>query len=249
MPVPLILPDWPAPASVFAASTTRRGGVSGGSYASLNLGARVGDDPAAVAENRRRLREAAELPSEPGWLRQVHGTEIAVLTGAGETGREADAAVSHAAGVVCGVLTADCLPILLCTTDGGAVGAVHAGWRGMAAGVIERALEVLPADTRDTLAWLGPAISQPAYEVGDEVRRAFEDSDPGAGCGFERNERGRWQADLYALARRRLEAAGVAGVYGGDYCTAADELRFFSHRRDGPCGRIATVICRRGPSV
>lgn len=245
MSVPLILPDWPAPPSVFAASTTRRGGVSGGPYASFNLGAHVGDDPAAVAENRRRLLEAAELPSEPDWLRQVHGTEVAVLTGAAEPGREADAAVSRVAGVVCGVLTADCLPILLCSTDGGAVGAVHAGWRGMAAGVIERTLEFLPAEARDTLAWLGPAISQPAYEVGDEVRQAFEDSDPGAGCGFQPNERGRWQADLYALARRRLQAAGVAGVYGGDYCTATDKARFFSHRRDGRCGRIASVICRR----
>lgn len=247
MSVSLILPDWPAPASVFAAATTRQGGVSGGSYASLNLGAHVGDDTAAVMENRRLLRAAAELPGEPGWLRQVHGTGVVVLgvDDEDEAGREADAAVSRVAGIVCAVLTADCLPILLCTTDGSAVAAVHAGWRGMAAGVIEAALEVLPAGAGNTLAWLGPAISQVAYEVGDEVRQAFADSDPGAKACFERNERGRWQADLYGLARRRLQAAGVARVYGGGFCTATDAARFFSHRRDGRCGRSASVICRR----
>ena len=249
MSVPLILPDWPAPASIFAASTTRQGGVSGGPYASLNLGAHVGDDTAAVMENRRLLRAAAELPGEPGWLRQVHGTGVVVLGvddgDEDEAGREADAAVSRVAGIVCAVLTADCLPILLCTTDGSAVAAIHAGWRGMAAGVIEAALEVLPAGAGNTLAWLGPAISQAAYEVGDEVRRAFADSTPGAKACFERNERGRWQADLYGLARRRLQAAGVAGVYGGGFCTATDAARFFSHRRDGRCGRSASVICRR----
>lgn len=249
MPGDWLLPDWPAPANILAVVTTRTGGVSEAGYGTLNLGAHVGDRPAAVAENRRRLCEVLGLDAQPRWLEQVHGTTVVDAAGVGEAAPAADASFTTAPGVACVVLTADCLPVLFTATDGSVVAAAHAGWRGLAAGVLERTLEAMPGPPGEILAWMGPAISQPAFEVGAEVREAFLAADDGAGAAFTINGRGRYQADLHALARRRLARAGVAGVYGGGWCTHADAGRFFSHRRDGRSGRMAAVIViRTSPS-
>jgi hypothetical protein len=240
----LIAPDWPAPAAVRAVATTRSGGVSTGPYASLNLGDRVGDDPGAVRENRARLAAALGLAREPLWLNQVHGCAV----GQAETavrGATADAMIASSAGTACVILTADCLPVLFCNDAGTLVAAAHAGWRGLAAGVLEATVAALKqkgAGPATLMAWIGPAISGPAYEVGAEVRAAFLASHRGAAPGFAPNARGRWQLDLAAVARQRLHAAGLRRVYGGDLCTAGDPGRFFSHRRDGPCGRQAALI-------
>ncbi len=242
-----LVPDWPAPANVVALSTTRAGGVSEGALGSMNLGGHVGDAPEAVAENRRRLRESLGLTEDPAWLRQVHGTEVVRAETVDRGVTEADAAWASGSGIACAVMTADCLPVLLAADDGSVVAAAHAGWRGLAAGVVEATIAALPAPPRDLLAWLGPGIAQAAFEVGDEVRAAFVAADPAAAGAFERNAAGRWQADLYALARRRLEAAGVSRVYGGGLCTYTDSARFFSYRRDANCGRMATLILRREP--
>jgi YfiH family protein len=211
-----------------------------GRYSSFNLAAHVGDAPEAVAENRRRLARDLNLPSEPVWLEQVHGTHIADLDSAlsGPT----DGAVTRRRGVVCAILTADCLPVLLTDRAGTRVGAAHAGWRGLAAGVLSAAVAAMGLPARDLLAWLGPAIGPKAYEVGDEVREAFLARDPATSAAFVANARGRWQADLYSLARRSLAAAGVAAIFGGGFCTATEADRFFSHRREAPCGRMATLI-------
>lgn len=233
-----IEPDWPAPSGVRAAATTRLGGASLGPYASWNLGDHVGDDPAAVAANRRLLRERLGLPAEPLWLRQVHGCNVAQAGGC-----EADAAVAFAPGQVCAVLTADCLPLLFCDRSGTRVAAVHAGWRGLAAGVIEAAVARLGVAPGELLCWLGPAIGPDAFEVGDEVRQAFlAQGLAGAEAAFRASPSGRWLADLYALARIRLRAVGVPGVWGGGLCTYADGERFFSYRRDGLTGRMASLV-------
>jgi polyphenol oxidase len=234
--------DWPAPPGVVAGTTLRVGGVSRGPYASLNLGAHAGDDPEAVRTNRRRFVEACGLPAEPPWLRQVHGTHV-VAEGA-EPDQPADAIVSDRPGAVCAVLTADCLPVVFASGDGGEIAAAHAGWRGLAAGVLEAAVAALTAPAKDVLAWLGPAISQAAFEVGGEVREVFVQGDPGAAGCFRQNERGRWQADLYGLARLRLERCGVTQVFGGGRCTFGEPDAFFSYRRDGQCGRLATFVYR-----
>lgn len=235
--------DWPVPDSVVAGTTTRVGGVSTGVFASLNLGAHVGDDPAAVAENRSRFVTVCDLPAEPTWLTQVHGTTVSV---AGETSAAgADAAIARHPAAVVAVLTADCLPILLCARSGEEIAAIHGGWRGLAAGVIISTLSRMATAPGALMAWLGPAISQSAFEVGDEVREAFVDLEAAAGECFEPNEQGRWQADLYGLARLQLQKAGVGAVYGGEYCTHSDSSRFFSYRRDGECGRMASFICRK----
>lgn len=239
----LLRPDWDAPAAIAAVSTTRAGGVSAGPYASLNLGDHVGDDLAAVAENRRRLAEALDLPDEPVWLAQVHGTKV-VEARPGAAPAEADAAISREPGVVCAVLTADCLPVLLASRGGDEVAAVHAGWRGLADGILDAALDAMSTPPAELLAWLGPAIAQPAFEVGGEVRERFIGRDPVNAAFFAPNDRDRWQADLAGLARRELEAAG-ATVSGGDFCTHDEAERFFSHRRDGKCGRHVTLIWLR----
>lgn len=234
--------DWPASSAVVAGTTTRRGGVSDGKFRSMNLGAHVGDEPERVAENRRRFVADCGLAAEPDWLVQVHGTAVRIAGAAHPV--EADAAIARGNGGIAAVLTADCLPILLCADDGDEIAAIHAGWRGLAAGVVAATVTRMDTPPERLLAWLGPAISQAAFEVGDEVRTAFVAGDPGAGAGFVANERGRWQADLYLLARRRLDAAGVGSVYGGGLCTFGDAERFFSYRRDGRCGRMATFIHR-----
>jgi hypothetical protein len=251
MPARLFLtPDWPAPAKVRALCTQRRGGVSLPPYKSLNLGAHVGDEPAAVAENRRRLEAAAELPGPPQWLRQVHGTHVVDLDqSVGSVLQEGDAAVTTRTARVCAILTADCLPVLLAAADGSVVAAAHAGWRGLAGGVLEATFAALTARSErrvPVIAWLGPAISPAHYEVGDDVRDAFVEADPETVIGFIENPGGRWQCDLYTLARRILLRAGVADVYGGEHCSFAETERFFSHRRDArvgaQTGRMATLV-------
>lgn len=238
-----IVPDWPAPPGVRAVITTRAGGHSGGPFASFNLAEHVGDDSAAVAANRARLRAALRLPAEPLWLEQVHGADVARF-GAGGKPPRADAAVAAAAGQVCAVLVADCLPVIFASRDGSAFGIAHAGWRGLAAGVLERTLEALDRPAAEVLAWLGPCIGPQAFEVGEEVYRAFVGADPAAGRRFAPNPRGRWWADLAGLARDRLAAAGVAGIHGGGTCTYEDPARFFSYRRDGVTGRFAALVWR-----
>jgi len=236
-----LTPQWPAPPGVRALSTLRGGGVSAAPYASLNLGAHVGDVPAAVAVNRQRLMAAAALPAEPSWLAQVHGVQVADLD-IQASGNPSDAALTRRPGRVCAILTADCLPILLAADSGRAVAAAHAGWRGLAAGVIEatvRALELPPAEL---IAWLGPAIGSGHFEVGAEVREALLRADPGAEAALTVNSRGRFMADLALLARRRLAALGLTRIFGCTECTYAQPDRYFSYRRDGPTGRQATLI-------
>lgn len=240
--LPVVIPDWPAPESVRACTTTRQGGVSRGAWESLNLGAGVEDDPEAVAHNRHRLMAAQDLPAEPCWLEQVHGDRVIHLPEHGRRPVQADGAWTDRPGHVCAVLTADCLPVLLCTREGNRVAAVHAGWRGLAAGVIETAVTALGGSRADLLAWLGPAISQEAFEVGPEVRRAFVTDDPGAAPCFRAGTGDRWHADLYALARRRLARVDVHEVWGGHWCTAGQSQWFYSHRRDGVSGRMASLI-------
>ena len=235
-----IEPEWPVPRRVRAISTLRTGGCSLGPYASLNLAAHVGDDPVAVAGNRRSLREAAALPGEPLWLEQVHGTAVAVHD-AGAAAPRADASIATLAGRVCAVLTADCLPVVLTDRAGSRVGVAHAGWRGLVAGVVEATIEALDCAPSDLLAWLGPAIGPAAFEVGPEVRDAFTTRLPSLAECFVANARGRLQADLYGLARLVLQRAGVTAVHGGGWCTHEDRARFFSHRRDGATGRMATL--------
>lgn len=253
-PLQFLQPDWPAIPGVRALSTTRAGGASTVPYDSLNLGAHVGDGIEAVRINRQRMRSAAALPVEPLWLNQVHGTAVADLDAAHDSSAvTADAAVSSQPGRICAVLTADCLPVLLAAVDGSAVAAAHAGWRGLAAGVIEAALRALRARASANAsihAWLGPAIGPAHFEVGDEVREAFLKNDPTAEAAFSPNAAGRWYCDLYQLARRRLQAEGIASISGGRCCTYVDERRFYSHRRDvqhrglAGTGRMASLIWR-----
>jgi YfiH family protein len=215
--------------------------MSGGTYRSLNLAGHVGDDPVRVAENRRRLVAGLGLPSEPVWLEQVHGTRVLDLDSE-EATEPADGAVTSRAGRICAVLTADCVPVLLADRRGERVGAAHAGWRGLVAGVLPAAVAALGCPPAEVIAWLGPAISQPAFEVGDEVRGAFETAGFDCAAAFARNVRGRWQADLHRLAGQSLRAAGVRSVYRTEACTYGEPDRFFSHRREAPCGRFATLI-------
>jgi len=235
-----IIPDWPAPANVRALSTTRSGGLSEGEFSSLNLAGHVGDVSERVGENRKRLRVFADLPTEPFWLQQEHGIQVADLE-AEKVSVVADAGFSRQPGQVCAVLTADCLPVLLCKADGTAVAAVHAGWRGLADGVIEATIAMMSGEGQQILAWLGPAIGPAVYQVGDDVRQAFVTRDPASACCFADDGPGHWRADLYALARRALNAHGV-DVYGGGLCTFSDSRQFFSYRRDGRCGRQASMI-------
>jgi purine-nucleoside/S-methyl-5'-thioadenosine phosphorylase / adenosine deaminase len=245
-PPGVLAPDWPAPRAVRAAFTLRSGGVSAPPFDSLNVGAHVGDAVAAVAENRRRVCAHLRLPGEPLWLEQVHGTDVIDLDGvrlpASAAPPTADAAIARRPGCVCVMQVADCMPVFLAAGDGSAVGAVHAGWRGLAAGVLEATVVRLGVPPAKLIAWLGPAIGPRHFEVGEEVRAAFLRHDAGAAEAFRVNARGRWQCDLGALARRRLDALGVTAVFGGGWCTYADPARFFSYRRDGRCGRMAALI-------
>ncbi len=237
----MIVPDWPAPPNVRAVTTTREGGVSLPPYDSLNLADHVGDSAAAVLANRRHLGKQLDLPAEPRWLDQVHGNTAVDAATCGER-PPADASFSRRAGVVCAVLTADCLPVLLCTRDGSAIAAAHAGWRGLVSGVLESTVEALGTEPQQLLAWLGPAIGPAAFEVGAEVREAFVAKHSAAGAAFTARVNGRWLADLYRLARIRLRAAGVGAVHGGGFCTLTDRERFYSFRRDKITGRMASLI-------
>ncbi|MEQ9614573.1 MAG: peptidoglycan editing factor PgeF [Algiphilus sp.] len=239
---PLLWPDWPAPGNMRACMSTREGGVSEGAFASLNLGLHSGDDSAQVRLNRARLLQAAGLPSAPPWLRQVHGTTVlpAHAIGPGDA-PEADGVWTDQPQLPCAVMAADCLPVLLARRDGGAVAALHAGWRGLAAGVLEAGLAALPGASSDYMAWLGARIGPKGFVVREDVRAAFnrpEDTAAFVGLGA-----GQWRADLGRLARHRLEAAGVA-VHDSGLCTFSQPAIFYSHRRDGPCGRMAAIIWR-----
>lgn len=237
-----LIPGWPAPSNVHARVTTRCGGVSAAPYASFNLGDHVGDDPVAVAANRAALR--ACLPADPVWLKQVHGHGI-VSADRGAGAPEADGSVSRQRGRVCAVMTADCLPVLFCDRAGTVVAAAHAGWRGLADGVLEAAVASMAADPGGILAWLGPAIGPQAFEVGEDVRQIFLKQDPAAEQAFALlplHDGGKWLADIYLLARQRLERIGVTQVFGGNFCTYTDSERFYSYRRDGVTGRMASLI-------
>jgi YfiH family protein len=240
-------PDWPVPDNVRALFTLRTGGVSTGCFASLNLGTQVHDDPAAVAENRRRIAAAFDLPTEPAWLSQIHGSRVVRLGTAATAGAAADGAVSCDAGRVCAIQVADCLPVLFAARDGSVVGAAHAGWRGLAAGVLENTVAAMDVPAAQLLAWIGPGIGRAHFEVGPEVREALGGAATAPGsapraAAFVANARGRWQCDLLALVRLRLAGLGLTGLYGGSWCTFADPGNFFSHRRDGRCGRMAALI-------
>lgn len=240
-----IVPDWPSPKNVNAIFTTRKGGVSkniNGAYASLNLAAHVDDDPDAVLQNRAYLRRY--LPNDPCWLTQVHGSRPVWLDSDCEI-LEGDAAMSRQSGVVCAVLVADCLPVLLCDLAGSVIGIVHAGWRGLVGGIIENTITEMRefSQSEQIIAWLGPAIGPKYFEVGEEVWKEFIEQDSRAASAFTPGkEEGKWHANLFDLARKRLAYSGIKQVYGGDICTFSDATRFYSYRRDGVTGRMAGLL-------
>ena len=236
------VPDWPAPQGVCSLITTRHGGVSQGVYSSLNLGDHVGDDPLSVRTNRARVSDV--LKSTPVWLNQVHGTSVvdAARTCTGDQPPQADASFSRDSGVGCVVMTADCLPVLFCDDSGSVVAAAHAGWRGLLAGVLETTIMTMGISGANIMAYLGPAIGPEAFEVGDEVRSAFVAKNEKAALAFKPSPAGKWLADIYLLARQRLSGQGVDRVFGGDFCTVNEVERFFSYRRDGQTGRMASLI-------
>lgn len=237
-------PDWPAPECVRAVSTTRRGGVSSGAWATLNLGDHVGDSAAAVMENRRRLTGELDLNADPRWLTQVHGANVLRVE---DSEACADASIASRPDNICVVMTADCLPVLFCNRSGTRVAAAHAGWRGLLAGVLEATLQHFDEPAANVLAWLGPAIGPDAFEVGEDVRNGYLSDDPDAAPAFRAHRPGHWLADIYSLAGRRLRAAGVEVISGGEHCTYSDPERFFSYRRDGITGRMASLIWLQTP--
>ena len=250
--IPVLIPEWSAPVGVKAAFSLRSGGTSTAPWDSLNVGAHVGDSPSTVRVNRQRLVSALALPAEPIWLEQVHGIEV-YTAAEGARGVDvsdvrpvADAAVTRAADVVLAIQVADCLPVLLCSAEGTVLGAAHAGWRGLAAGVLEATVAAMQTEPASLHAWLGPCIGPAHFEVGEEVREAFLQAGDSPAA-FTLNPRGRWQCDLPGLARHRLERLGVRSISGGEECTVADPVRFFSHRRDRQTGRMVALLWR--PSV
>lgn len=241
----LIQPDWPAPQNLRAAVTTRLlPGASQPPFDAFNLGAHCGDAADAVAVNRQRLIELAALPHPPHWLSQVHGVAVqrVISPEPATTPPQADAAVTSVPGAVLAILTADCLPVLFVTKDGSEIAAAHAGWRGLAAGVLEATVAAMHSTPENILAWLGPAAGPAHYEIGEEVRAVFVDPDPAAATCFVATRPRHWRVDLYALARRHLAAAGVTAVSGGGLCTISDPQRFYSWRRDGRTGRMASLL-------
>lgn len=236
----LIRPDWPAPDNIRALTTTRNGGLSKPPYDSFNIADHVGDKRGKVEKNRARLIDELNLPVKPLWLKQVHGTKVA-KAGKDKRGVEADAAVGKR-GVIA-IQTADCLPVLMCTRGGKKIAGAHAGWRGLAGGVLERTFGAMSTEPEKVMVWLGPAIGPDKFEVGDEVRDTFISHSHIAEDAFKTSdEKGKWLADIYMLARQRLRAAGVTDIYGGDFCTVTDSERFFSYRRDGDTGRMVSLI-------
>jgi polyphenol oxidase len=238
-----IIADWPVSANIRTLITTRNGGVSRGAFASCNLALRVGDEPQAVAINRAQLRQF--LPNEPRWLQQVHGATVVEADGT-DALPQADASIARRPGTVCALMIADCLPVLLADRAGTTVAAAHAGWRGLARGVVENTIRAMECDPRELLCYLGPAIGPQAFEVGADVRDAFLARDRRAAAAFAPHGPGKWLADLYVLARQALARAGVMEIYGGGFCTVSDARRFFSYRRDRTTGRMAALIWREG---
>ena len=236
-----IIPRWPAPANVRALITTRAGGVSQGPYASLNLGLRTGDDPRSVSVNRAQLE--ALLPQPPRWLRQVHGANVVEGDSLADV-PDADACVARRPETVCGVLVADCVPVLLADRAGTTVAIAHAGWRGLAAGVVENAVDRMAVEPRHLVAYLGPGIGPTAFEVGPDVREAFVSRDARSQAAFAPLAAGKWLADLFLLARQSLQRAGVEDIHGGGLCTYSDAGRFFSYRRERTTGRMAALVWR-----
>ena len=235
--------EWPAPERVEVFTTRRHGiGHSLAPFDTFNLGLRSGDDATTVERNRADLIRHFALPSAPRWLRQVHGTHVAIEPGTDEP--EADAALTRTPGTVLAILTADCLPVVLAARAGDELAAAHAGWRGLAGGVLEATLDAMHTSRNDIVAWLGPAAGPQSYEIGREVRDAFVSQDSAAESAFAATREGHWRVDLYALARQRLAAAGVTDVHGGGFDTIAD-ASYFSHRRDQTTGRMATIAWLR----
>lgn len=238
-----IKPNWPAPTNVNAYTTTRCDGYSVGSFSSFNLASHVGDDAAAVTNNRQKLRSDLMLPCEPSWLQQNHTTIALDLDRVLSKVIVADASYTHKKEQVCVVLTADCLPVLLCDKQGSVVAAIHAGWRGLAAGIIEATIEKMAVDTEQLMVWLGPAIGSAAFIVGQDVYQVFVTHDENAAAAFASIDNNKWLADLYLLARQRLLRSGIMAIYGGEFCTYSDAQKFFSYRRDGmSTGRMASLI-------
>jgi len=246
-----ITPDWPAPATIRAAVTTRVGGVSGAPYGSLNLASHVGDAMAAVQENRERLQRHLSLPEQPLWLTQVHGVDVLRRDGASvvDLSKSYDACYSNQPNTVCAVLTADCLPVLFCSCDGKEIAAAHAGWRGLAEGVLPATVRQFSCQPAEIQAWLGPAIGANSFAVGDDVRTQFiqqwssVDERAVTDCFIKKDET-HWLCDLYALARWQLQALAIGKVYGGGEDTLANAQRFYSYRRDGDTGRMASLVWR-----
>jgi polyphenol oxidase len=234
-------PDWPAPANIHAATTLRTGGVSQGEYANLNLATHVGDNPVHVGQNRQIITTLLGLPSEPIWLNQCHSNR-AIEAGITDTPPSADASHTNQAGMVCAVMTADCLPLLVCSCDGTEIAAIHAGWCGLLDGVIDNTIAAL--QNKDLLVWLGPAIGPDSFEVGEEVRAAYIAKSVDYTTAFKPHSQSKWLADIYRLARINLAAQGIDKVYGGGFCTVTDHERFYSYRRDKVTGRMATLIWR-----
>lgn len=246
-PLQWVLPEWPAPASVRACVSTRRGpGVSVAPFDRFNLGSRCGDSSDAVSANRAALVPALGLPTNPAWLHQVHGTDVATIVAHVDPGEpRADAAITRSRGIVLAILTADCLPILFASTDGVEIAAAHAGWRGLGAGIIEQTVAAMTTSPANITAWLGPAIGPQAYEVDGLVRDCFVNRDAAAAAAFHPVRSGHWRCDLYALARLRLQRLGITQISGGDLCSHSDAQRFYSYRRDSAnSGRMASLIWR-----
>lgn len=239
----LIVADWAVPAGVHAVTTTRLGGVSQPPFDSFNLGDHVGDDRQAVNRNRQRLMQLAALPASPLWLQQTHSTQV-IDADDWQAGIAGDAIMSDRANVVCAILTADCLPVCLCDRQTGKVAAIHAGWRGLANGIIEATISRMQVNPAQLSAWLGPAIGPRQFEVGNDVYQAFTQADTQTGKAFELQQNGRYLADIYQLARQCLTTSGVVQVDGGEYCTVSDPKTFYSYRRDGQTGRMATLLWR-----
>ncbi len=244
-----IVPDWPAPPNIHAATTLRTGGVSEGQYLSLNPAQHVGDDSKLVKQNRQIIREILTLPSEPVWLDQIHSSRAVEATNIAVLPEQADASFTDVTGVVCAVMTADCLPLLVCSKDGLRVAAIHAGWRGLLAGIISNTVHTLKTKVKSTsyhpedfLVWLGPAIGPGCFEIGSEVRDAFLDKSTDYASAFKEWGNDKWMADIYQLARIELFALGIDGIYGGAFCTFTESERFYSYRRDSQTGRMATLI-------
>lgn len=237
-----ITPDWPAAKQVRALTTLRGGSNANHQYASFNLATHVGDDEQSVMINRQSLKQRLNMTTEPAWLQQTHSQVVVKAEQVGNTVTEADASFTTQAGLACVVMTADCLPLLITDRKGSCVAAVHAGWRGLADGIIEKTLSALPVENSELLVWLGPAIGPQAYEVGDDVRNVFLDHDKQAGQAFKQVDETHWMMNIYQLARQRLHQHSVTAVYGGEYCTFSDAEQFYSYRRDNTTGRMASLI-------